>query len=112
MTEILATCAAVALTAAFALPVPAVLRRKSALTASAIRIRSRCLFTAQVPPLRVSLRSGPGYGYYRPYRSYYNAPYYAYAPRRTIVRTIGRASASALARSGSVSASSRSEAFQ
>ena len=84
MTKILATCAAVALTAAFALPAPATAAEKRA---DGVRNQDQIEVSSQRRYRRYGHRyygSRYGYyrhGYYRPYRSYYNAPYYAYAPR-------------------------------
>ena len=78
MTKILATCAAVALTAAFALPAPATAAEKRA---DGVRNQDQIEVSSQRRYRRYGYRYGPRYGYYRPYRSYYNAPYYAYAPR-------------------------------
>jgi hypothetical protein len=80
MTKILATCAAVALTAAFAMPVPAGAAEKRA---DGVRNQDQTEFSSQRRYRRYYGHRyyGPRYGYYRPYRSYYNAPYYAYAPR-------------------------------
>ena len=78
MIKILATCAAVALTAAFALPAPATAAEKRA---DGVRNQDQIEVSSQRRYRRYGYRYGPRYGYYRPYRSYYNAPYYAYAPR-------------------------------
>ena len=81
MRKVLAICAAVALTAAFALPAPAVAAEKRAdgvhnmdqLEVSAKRKKHR---------RHVHRYHGPRYGYYRSHRPYYyDAPYYAYSPR-------------------------------
>jgi hypothetical protein len=79
MTKILATCAAVALTAAFAMPAPATAAEKRAdgvwKTSDQIEVSSRRRH-------RAYRYYGPRYGYYRGYRPYYHSsPYYAYAPR-------------------------------
>ena len=77
MIKVLATCAAVALTAAFAMPAPATAAEKRADgvwdTSDQIEVSSRRRY-------RAYRAYGPRYGYYRGYRSY-SSPYYAYAPR-------------------------------
>jgi len=79
-------CAAAALTAAFALPAPAMAAEKRA---DGVRNVEQIEVSAQRRKYRnhhrhrhVHRYHGPRYGYYRPYRPYYyDAPYYAYAPR-------------------------------
>jgi len=79
MRGILATCAAVALTAAFTLPAPASAAEKRA---DGVRNQDQIEVSSQRRYRRVYRGYyGPRYGYYRPYRSYYAAPYYAYAPQ-------------------------------
>jgi hypothetical protein len=85
MKKMLGICAAAALMAAFALPVPAVVAEKRA-----DGLRSTDQVTEFSAKKRKKYRGhahryhrhyhGPRYGYrYRPH--YYDAPYYAYAPR-------------------------------
>ena len=81
-------------TAAFALPAPAVAAEKRADGLRSIG-PSVTEFSAQQRRYRrhVHRYYGPRYGYrygyrYRPY--YYDAPYYAYAPLRITGRTTGR----------------------
>ena len=86
MTKILATCAALAMTAAFAMPGAAVAAEKRADGVRNIEqttIEQTTDVSAQRRYRRHAYRSyGPRYGSYRPYRPYYyDAPYYAYAPR-------------------------------
>ena len=77
MSKILVSCAALALTAAFALPVPAVAAEKRA---DGVRNQDQIEVSDQRRRYRRAYRAyGPRYGYYRPH--YYDAPYYAYAPR-------------------------------
>jgi hypothetical protein len=78
MMKILATCAAVALSAAFALPTSAVAAEKRA---DGVHKQDQIEVSARRKYRRHHVRRyyGPRYGYYRPH--YYNAPYYAYAPR-------------------------------
>jgi hypothetical protein len=87
MTRILAACAAVALTAAFAMPVPASadtskrsdgVRNMTDQTDVSSRHRHRRHVHRYYAP-RYGYYRGPRYGYARPY--YHDAPYYAYAPR-------------------------------
>jgi hypothetical protein len=82
MKKMLGICAAAALMAAFALPVPAVAAEKRA---DGLRSTDQVTeFSAQRRKYRRHVRRyyAPRYGYYRPYRPYvYDAPYYAYAPR-------------------------------
>ena len=93
MKGLFAACAAVGLTAAFALPAPAVAAEKRA---DGVRNVEQMDVSAQRRYGRYGYRNygyrnygyrnyGPRYGYrhgyYRPYRSYYRAPYYAYAPQ-------------------------------
>ena len=90
MTKILATCAAVALTTAFAMPVPASadtskrtdgVRNVTEQTDVSARRRYRVARYHYGPRRYYAPRR---YGYYRPYYArpyYYDAPYYAYAPR-------------------------------
>ena len=79
MRGLFATCAAVALTAAFALPAPAVAAEKRA---DGMRNAEQMDVSSQRRYRRAYRYYGPRYGYYRPYRPYYyDAPYYAYAPR-------------------------------
>jgi hypothetical protein len=79
MRSLFATGAAVALTAVFALPAPAVAAEKRA---DGVRNVEQMDVSSQRRYRRYGYRAyGPRYGYYRPYRSYYRAPYYAYAPR-------------------------------
>jgi hypothetical protein len=69
----------VAPTAAFSLPAPAVAAEKRA---GGVRNVEQMDVSAQRRYRRYGYRSyGPRYGYYRPYRPYYYAPYYAYAPQ-------------------------------
>lgn len=79
MTRILATCAAAALSAAFAMPASADTTKRS----DGVRtVTEQTDVSAQRRHYRhrhVYRHYGPRYGYYRPY--YYDAPYYAYAPR-------------------------------
>lgn len=78
MTRILATCAAAALAAAFVMPAPAAATEKRA---DGVRNVDQIEVSSQRRYRRhVHRYYGPRYGYYRPYR-YYDAPYYAYAPR-------------------------------
>jgi hypothetical protein len=77
MTKILATCAAVALTAAFAMPAPAVAAEKRA---DGVWNKSDQIEVSSRRRYRAYRAYGPRYGYYRPYRSYYSSPYYAYSP--------------------------------
>ena len=90
MMKILATCAAVALSSAFALPTSAVAAEQRA---DGVRNQDQIEVSSQRRYRRYGYRYGPRYGYrhgyYRPYRSYYNAPYYAYAPRYYRPGTIG-----------------------
>ena len=77
MRKILATCAGLALIAAFALPVPAVAAEKRA---DGVRNQDQIEVSDQRRRYRRAYRAhGPRYGYYQP--RYYDAPYYAYAPR-------------------------------
>lgn len=80
MTRILATCAAVALTAAFAMPSSVSAAEKRA---DGARNQDQIEVSAQRKKQRhhVHRHHGPRYGHYRPYRSHHYAPYYAYAPR-------------------------------
>ncbi len=79
MTKILATCAAVAMTAAFAMPVPA--SADNAKRADGVRNVDQIEVSARRKYRRhVHRYYGPRYSYrHRPY--YYDAPYYAYSPR-------------------------------
>jgi hypothetical protein len=76
MTKLLATCAALALTAAFTMPVPAGATEKRA---DGVRNLDQIEVSAKRKRRYVRRYYAPRYGYYRPY--YYDAPYYAYAPR-------------------------------
>ena len=78
MNKLLATGAAVALTAAFAIPAPAVAAEKRA---NGVHNQDQIEVSDQRRRYRRAYRAyyGPRYGYARPY--YYDAPYYAYAPR-------------------------------
>lgn len=79
MTKILATCAAIALTAAFALPSPVAAAEKRA---DGVRTQDQIEVSSQRKHRRhVHRYHGHRYGHYRPYRSHYYAPYYAYQPR-------------------------------
>lgn len=81
MKSILATCAAAAVTAALAMPATAVAADKRA---DGVRNMDQTEFSSQRKHRRYHAQRyyGPRYGYYRPYRPYYyDAPYYAYAPR-------------------------------
>ena len=81
MRSLFAIGAAVAVTAVFALPAPAVAAEKSA---DGVRNVEQMDVSSQRRYRRYGYRAyGPRYyryGYYRPYRSYYRAPYYAYGP--------------------------------
>jgi hypothetical protein len=77
MSKILVGCAALALTAAFALPVPAVAAEKRA---AGVHNQDQIEVSDQRRRYRRAYRYyGPRYRYARPY--YYDAPYYAYGPR-------------------------------
>jgi Ni/Co efflux regulator RcnB len=81
MKKLLGLCAAAAMTAAFALPAPAVAAEKRAdgvRNVDQIEVSSRKRHRRHVHRYYA-----PRYGYrYRAYRPYYyDAPYYAYAPR-------------------------------
>src|SRR5688572_16195249 len=79
MTKLLTTCAALTLTAAFAMPVPAGATEKRA---DGVRNMEQTDVSARRRHRRhVHRYYGPRYryGYARPY--YYDSPYYAYAPR-------------------------------
>ena len=77
MTKLLTTCAALALTAAFAMPVPAGATEKRA---DGVRNLDQIEVSARRKRKRVVVRHyyGPRYRYARPY--YYDSPYYAYSP--------------------------------
>ena len=79
MTKILATCAAVAMTAAFAMPVPA--SGDNAKRADGVRNMDQIEVSAKRKYRRNVYRyyDGPRYGY-RYDRRYYGGPYYAYSP--------------------------------
>jgi Ni/Co efflux regulator RcnB len=87
MTRILATAAALAMTAAFALPTPATAAEKRADGARTNTAVEQTDVSAQRRRYRhrhVHRHYAPRYGYYRGYRAPYyygGAPYYAYAPR-------------------------------
>ena len=84
MTKLLATCAAAAVTAAFALPAPASAPPRSAPMAlrNADQVDASVgTQRAQSPPLHVHRYYGPRYGYRTELSAVrYYAPYYAYAP--------------------------------
>ena len=98
MRSLFATCAAVALTAVFALPAPAVAAEKRA---DGVRNVEQMDVSSQrqISPLRVS-DYGPRYGYYRPYRSVLPTRRTTPMRRGTIGRITGRGWASASARFG------------
>ena len=83
MTKILASCAALALTAVFAMPVSAGATEKRA---DGVRNAEQTDVSAQRRYRRYGHRYyGPRYrygyrGYRYGYRPYYSAPYYAYSP--------------------------------
>jgi len=77
MKKLLATCAVLTFAAAFTLPAPAVAAEKRA---DGVHNQDQIEVSDQRRRYRRAYRGyGPRYGYYRPH--YYNAPYYAYAPR-------------------------------
>ena len=81
MTRILATCAAVALTAAFALPTQVGATEKRADGVRTVTEQTDVSAQRRYHRRYVHRYYGPRYGYYRARPYYYDAPYYAYAPR-------------------------------